>query len=630
MSMTEPSPPAEHEGVLGAAPLPDGRLRVRVWAPDHQVVSVVIDEHEWPLDDEGLGIFTGIAPGRTGSRYGFRLSDSPTVLPDPASRSQPDGASGLSEVIDPLAFAWSDHAWRGRADDAHVLYELHCGTFTPEGTWDAATRELDRLVDLGVTTLQIMPANTFAGEFGWGYDGVFWYAPYHRYGRPDDLRRFVDQAHARQLSVIMDVVYNHLGPRDCVLGAYTTRYFTDRYPNEWGQPLNFDGEGSQWVRQLVVDNAVAWVREYHVDGLRLDATQQMFDSSPVHIVAELTTAVRAVAPDRPLLVLAENEPQDTALLRAAGQPAGVDVLYNDDFHHTARVRLTGWREAYYSDYTGSSAELVACAQHGFLFQGQRSGWQKQPRGTPALHVEASRFLCFLENHDQVANSHATGRRLHRLAEPGLLRALTTLVLLGPWTPLLFQGQEYGAPQPWVYFADHPGELGRQVREGRHAFMSQFSRLALGDESTFDPIELRTFERCKLAGIPDDPYCAEWLALHRDLLALRHRRRRLGACIRPLSAAPDADLLALRDDDPTDPWLLAVNLGSDRDIAGLAAPVLAPPRGRAWQLVWSSDAVRYGGSGMPPVEADRILIPGASAVVLGMKGDVILPSDGGQN
>jgi maltooligosyltrehalose trehalohydrolase len=319
--------------------------------------------------------------------------------------------------------------------------------------------------------------------------------------------------------------------------------------------------------------------------------------------------------------VAEDEPQQADLLRApASGGSGLDVLYNDDFHHAARVRLTGWREAYYSDYHGSTSELLACVQHGFIFQGQRSGWQGQRRGTSALDFDTRRFLCYLENHDQVANSTRAGLRLHQVTAPGMLRAFTALLLLGPWTPLLFQGQEHGVCQPWVYFADHPGDLGVQVREGRREFKSQFTRMpaAADHEGHPDPMSPTTYAACRL-DLPDAA-AAEGAAgvlwrLHHDLLDLRRTLVRAGSHDRLLGAAPDDTLLLLRGGLSDAPWLLVVNLGSDRDVATLASPLVAPPAGGDWRLHWSSEAVAYGGSGVPALHPDRWLMPGASATLL---------------
>ncbi len=376
---------------------------------------------------------------------------------------------------------------------------MHIGTFTPEGTYAAAAERLPLLADVGVTVIELMPVADFAGRFGWGYDGVDLWAPTHLYGRPDDLRRFVDRAHALGIGVILDVVYNHFGPDGNYLTQFSNTYFSDKYENEWGEPINFDGPGSAGVRELCVENAGYWVQEFHFDGLRLDATQQIFDASPDHLVAAIARRVRAAAGGRGCLLVAENEPQETRMVRAPEAGGyGLDALWNDDFHHAARVALTGHNEAYYSDYRGTPQEILSAVKWGYLYQGQRYAWQNERRGTPALDLPANAFVTFLENHDQVANS-VRGERLTTLTSPGMLRAMTAVVLLGPATPMLFQGQEWGSTRPFVYFADHKPELAKAVDEGRRKFLSQFPSCATeaAQAQVLTPHHEATFAACKL-------------------------------------------------------------------------------------------------------------------------------------
>ena len=488
------TPPRRY--AIGAEPIGDRLASVRVWAPDRTHVAVVVNGEATALERDADGYFSAVVNGRPGSRYGFRLDDDPRAYPDPASRYQPDGPHGLSELVDPSSYAWRDTGWPGLRMKGLALYELHTGTFTAEGTWAAAAVHFERLKRLGISAIQLMPIAEFPGEFGWGYDGVGWFAPTRLYGRPDDLRKFVDEAHGHGLGVLLDVVYNHLGPDGNYLARFARDYFTDRYSNEWGEALNFDGAKAAALRELVLANVEYWVREYHVDGFRLDATQQIFDASAEHVIAALAERARAAAGDRQVVIIAENETQQAELLRPTDRGGcGLDGLYNDDFHHSARVALMGLREAYYSDYRGTSQELLSAAKRGFLFQGQYFSWQKKRRGTPALDRPAYQFVHFLENHDQVANS-STGRRLSELCAPGQLRALTALLLLGPATPLVFQGQETGETTPFLYFADHHGELGQNVREGRQQFLNQFRRLE-GAGSAMpptDPTARATFEQ----------------------------------------------------------------------------------------------------------------------------------------
>ena len=625
--MTRITKAHERQYAVGAELAGDGLVSVRVWAPDRERVTVVIDGHGTTLDRDpdrdNDGYFRGLARGQTGSRYGFELDDDVQLYPDPASRFQPDGPHGLSEIVDPSSYAWKDARWPGILLKGQVLYELHIGTFTPEGTWTSAAHHLERLEALGVTTIQMMPVADFPGEFGWGYDGVNWFAPTRLYGRPDDLRAFIDAAHGRGLGVIFDAVYNHLGPDGNYLSRFGGDYFTDRYNNEWGDAINFDGPRAHAARELVLASVEHWIREYHVDGFRLDATQQLFDSSADHLLAALVRRARHAAGDRRIVIIGENEPQDTRLLRPATRGGyGFDALYNDDFHHSARVALTGLREAYYSDYRGTSQELVSATKHGFLFQGQRFAWQGRNRGTPALDLTPRQFVHFLENHDQVANS-ATGQRLCELAAPGQLRALTALLLLGPGTPLLFQGQESGSTAPFVFLAHHEGELGASVRRGRLEFLSQFTRLQTTDVATrlLDPTERATFEACKLPHELTERARRFW-RLHADLLEVRRMDATIAlqgeGGLDGATLNERAFVLRFRAPDDDD-RLLVVNLGADIDLVAVAEPLVAPPpqpTSASWAVLWSSEAAAYGGGGTPSWQQDRWPVPGHAALLLG--------------
>lgn len=430
---------------VGAEVTSAGVVEFRIWSPQSQRAEVVFEGgRPFPLTRGEDGYFSGLASAQPGMCYRFRLDGHDPLLADPASRFQPEGPLGPSQVIDADRFRWSDQHWGGVGLEGQVIYEMHIGTFTPEGTWAAAARELPELAALGVTVLEIMPIADFPGRFGWGYDGVNLFAPTRLYGEPDDFRRFVDQAHGLGLGVILDVVYNHIGPDGNVLKEYSTDYFTDRYQNEWGEAINFDGPNSGPVREYFIANAAYWIDEYHLDGLRLDATQQIFDRSANHIIAAVGRSVRSAAKGRKTLIVAENEPQEARLVRPAEEGGfGLDAVWNDDFHHTARVALTGRNPAYYTDYLGSSQEFISAFKWGYLYQGQRYAWQKKRRGTSALDLGPAHFVTFIQNHDQVANS-GRGQRCHELTSPGRYRALTALMLLGPGTPMLFQGQEFAA------------------------------------------------------------------------------------------------------------------------------------------------------------------------------------------
>jgi maltooligosyltrehalose trehalohydrolase len=614
---------------IGAEVVAGKGVHFRVWAPVRRRVEVVLEGDTTAavgLEAESGGYFAGVAVGSAaGQRYRYRLDGGRDLYPDPASRFQPEGPHGPSQVVDPAAFHWSDNQWPGVELRGQVIYELHIGTFTPEGTYAAAAERLTHLAQTGITVIEVMPVADFAGRFGWGYDGVNLFAPTRLYGTPDDFRRFVDRAHAAGIGVILDVVYNHIGPDGNYLTQFAADYFTNQYKNEWGEALNFDGPNNGPVREFFIANAGYWMDEYHLDGLRLDATQQIFDRSETHVLVEITRRVREAAAGRKTIVVGENEPQEARLVRSPAHGGfGMDGLWNDDFHHSALVALTGHRAAYYSDYLGAPQELLAAAKWGFLYQGQFFSWQKKRRGTPALDLEPDRFVTFLENHDQVANS-GRGQRCHQLTSPGRYRALTGLLLLAPGTPMLFQGQEFAASSPFLFFADHHPELAKAVSRGRKEFLRQFPSLALPDMQAClpEPADEKTFHRCRL----DWQECArhaEALALHRDLLHLR-RTDPVFRVPKPRGldgAMLGANAFCLRffAEDAAD-RLLVVNLGPDLDLVHVPEPLLAPPAGCAWVVHWSSDDVRYGGCGTPPLETPQgWRIPAEAAVVLVPQGD----------
>ena len=604
---------------IGAQPGPDG-THFRVWAPLCRRVEVVLEKGGGPfaLEPERNGYFAGRAPGvGPGALYRFRL-DGGEAFPDPASRFQPQGPHGPSQVVDPLAFEWTDARWPGVTRAGQVLYEMHVGTFTPEGTWQAARALLPELAALGVTVIEVMPIADFPGRFGWGYDGVCPFAPTRLYGSPDDLRAFVNEAHLAGLGVILDVVYNHFGPDGNTLPRYSSTYQTDRHVTDWGPAVNFDGEGSAPVREMAIANATYWMREYHLDGLRLDATQDIHDSSEPHILAEIGAAVREAARPRTALLVAENEPQHAKLVRAPADGGyGLDSLWNDDYHHSAMVALTGRREAYYTDYLGSPQELLSAVKHGYLYQGQRYRWQKQRRGAPALRLPRSAFVNFIQNHDQVANS-ARGLRVHALTSPGRYRALTALTLLAPGTPMLFQGQEFAASTPFLYFADHAPPLSDTVRAGRREFLAQFRSLALPewDEGFADPADPATFARCVLDHGERERHAPAY-ALHRDLLRVRRSDPVLRAHTGLDGAVLGTQAFVLRYfGSAGDDRLLAVNLGPELLLDPAPEPLLAPPEAGPWRVLWSSESREYGGDGTPALDSDdNWRLPPEAAVLL---------------
>ncbi len=592
------------EFLIGAKPRAAGTY-FRLWAPNARAVDVVPEGRNlrFPIEAEGDGYFSGLLPEMSaGDRYKFSL-DGGEPFPDPASRYQPAGPHGPSEIVDPVAYTWSSSEadWPGIALDQQVLYELHIGTFTPEGTFLAAIGQFARLRDLGITVVECMPLAEFAGDVGWGYDGVALFAPFHRYGTPDDLRRMIDAAHQHNLGVILDVVYNHLGPEGNYLSKYSKHYFSGN-DTEWGNAINFDGENSLPVRDFFLANVAHWITEYHFDGLRLDATQSIHDSGSHgrHILAEIGNTVRSSAGTRNTIVVAENEPQKCCLVVPVAQDGyGLDALWNDDFHHSAVVALTGRREAYFSDHLGRPQEFISAAKYGYLYQGQYYAWQNQSRGSCALGLPPTAFITFLENHDQVANF---GRSLHLrlLTGAARYRAMTALWLLSPGTPMFFQGQEYGSEAPFHYFAAHTGELARAVSEGRRQFMLQFANQDTAEMKRCfpDPEDPDTFLRSRLDPSEQDRH-PEIVRLHADLLTLRRNDPVLSRSgdLRIDGAVLGEACFVLRYlTSSGDDRLVLVNLGAGLDLPHLPEPLVAPPRGCQWQVQWSSEQPIYGGCG----------------------------------
>jgi maltooligosyltrehalose trehalohydrolase len=603
---------------LGARPYKGG-VSFRVWAPKRHQVEVVFEggDRAAVLTREDGGYFSALVAGAgPGSLYRYRL-DGDEIVPDPCSRFQPQGPHGPSLIVDPDRYAWNDQTWGGVRLHGQILYELHVGAFTREGTWDSAAEKLPLLRNLGVTVLEIMPIAEWEGRWNWGYDGVDLFAPSHHYGDYEALKRFVDRAHGLGLGVILDVVYNHVGPDGNYLNCFSDDYFTDRYKNDWGAAINYDGPNCDGVREFFIQNACYWISEFHLDGLRLDATQDIYDGGPVHVLAELSRRARSVAGERAIVLIAENEPQDVrclAPIEAGGY--GLDGMWNDDFHHASRVALTGRREAYLTDYQGIPREFIACVKRGFLFQGQYYSWQKKRRGTQVTREPASAFVCYLQNHDQTANC-IEGRRLGALVDPAAYRALTALLLLAPETPLLFMGQEFAASVPWVFFADHKPDLAKVVLEGRKEFLSQFPSYASPEaqQTVPDPAAESTFNMCKLDWGEREAH-AEDYALHRDLLRLRRQDAVLARQSRfdvdGAVLAEDAFVLRFFGGELGD-RLLLVNLGAQRRLEILGEPLLAPLAEGNWHLLWSSDARCYGGPGIVnPYQDSQWTLPGRSA------------------
>lgn len=505
----------------------------RVWAPTVRNLQVVIEKtgnptdcNPWALNmvKAADGTFSVIVPEiRVGDRYRYRV-DGQGPYPDPASRFQPEGVHGPSEIIDAKSFVWSDANWRGVELNDLVIYELHVGTFSPPGTFAAVIDYLDKLVELGVTAIELMPVADFPGQRNWGYDGVDLFAPARCYGRPDDLRRLVDAAHARGLAVILDVVYNHLGPDGNYLGVYSPYYFSKRHPTTWGAALNLDGEHSVMVRAFFIENALHWIHEYHFDGLRLDATHALKDEGPRHLLAELSFAVHQSIKDRRVLLIAEDHRNLATLLKPENEGGwGLDAVWADDFHHQVRRLLAGDHEGYYRDYAGTVADLAETINKGWFYTGQHSINWNEPRGTDPDGIPPRRFVYCLQNHDQIGN-RALGERLNHQIDLAAYRAATALLLCCPETPLLFMGQEWAASSPFLFFTDHHERLGRRVTEGRRNEFKNFSAFSnpevLGRIP--DPQAQSTFQSSKLVWeeMNREPHAS----IRRLYQALLHLRR----------------------------------------------------------------------------------------------------------
>lgn len=523
-----------HPMPFGAHLMEDGRVNFRLWAPGARKVELCLQglapevrllmAHE---ADGWFGIITEFAG--SGYHYQYRIDDQWSI-PDPASRYQPADVHGSSQVIDAGSWRWKDSGWRGRPWEETVIYELHVGTFSEEGTFAGVKKKLDYLVDLGVTALQLMPIAEFPGQRNWGYDGVLPFAPDSRYGSPDELKDLIASAHAKGLMVFNDVVYSHFGPEGNYLGRYAPAFFTDRYRTPWGRAINFDGQDSYWVRQFFIHNALYWLEEYHFDGLRLDAVHAIFDQSEPDILQCLAEAVhKGPGFDRPVHLILENDHNAAHYLRVdADHPRRFfNAQWNDDFHHAMHVILTGERSGYYQDYVPQPLRhLGRCLAEGFAYQGETSAYRdSQPRGEPCIDLPSTAFVNFIQNHDQVGN-RPTGERVSALCSPESLRAATAILLLAPSPPLLFMGQEWASSRAFPYFVDFPESLAEQVARGRLNEFAKFPeyRDVKLLKSMPPPNATATFEAAKLPWSEIDrmPH-KHWLTYHRELLRIRHER-----------------------------------------------------------------------------------------------------------
>jgi maltooligosyltrehalose trehalohydrolase len=614
---------------IGAELVSPAETHFRVWAPKAQHVDVVLETTAakeskrtfHALEAEPGGYFSGVAKAGTGARYRFRVNGAENFYPDPASRFQPDGPHGSSYIVDPTQFRWTDSQWPGIRPKGQIIYEMHLGTFTKEGTWKAAAEQLKELVRIGITVIEMMPVADFPGKFGWGYDGVNLFAPAHLYGAPDDLRAFIDRAHSLGLGVILDVVYNHFGPDGNYLGAFSDDYLTRENENEWGDAINFDGPNSRAVREFFITNGRYWIEEFHFDGFRFDALHAIRDRSSEYIIGAVGRAARKAAGTRSIILIAENDRQEAKMVRPRSEGGDdLDGMWNDDFHHSAVVASTGRKEAYFSDYRGAPQEFISAAKYGFLYQGQALSWRKALRGSPTIGIAQEAFVCFIENHDQIANT-GPGERVRFQTSPARYRAMTALLLLGPWTPLLFQGEEFGASSPFMFFADIGDAPVRDaIRKGRAEWLAPF--LSRTEEEALTslpaPDDPEVFARCKL-DFSEREKNRELYDLHIDLLKLRREDSRFGP---QLPGSIDGAVLGSMSfvlryfSEEGDDRLLLVNFGEGQILHPASEPLLAPPLGYTWEMLWTSESPHYGGTGSVAVATqEQWILPAESTVAL---------------
>ena len=603
---THDAPPTkEHSMPFGAEIQPDGKVRFRLWGPGVASVSLAIEGAPEPLplikNDAGWHELV-TANASVGTKYRFVLPDGLQV-PDPASRFQPEDVHGPSEVIDPSSYEWKDAEWTGRPWTEAVIYELHLGCFTEQGTFLGAIEKLDHLVRLGVTAIEIMPIADFTGKRNWGYDGVLLYAPDSSYGRPEDLKALVDAAHGRGLSVLLDVVYNHFGPDGNYLSSYAPQSFTKHHKTPWGDAINYDDEGSETVRAFVVHNALYWIEEFHLDGLRLDAVHEIKDDSPKHLLEEIAQHVRALPLSRPIHLVLENEKNQASRLTRGdnGQPLEYTAQWNDDMHHVLHTAATLEDRGYYNDYKDDTEKLGRALAEGFAFQGQVMECIGTERGEPSAHLPPGAFVAFMQNHDQIGN-RAFGERINAIASPEAVHAIASVYLLLPQTPMLFMGEEWCSSQPFPFFCDFDGELGELVRKGRREEFSSFPEFHDPEqrERIPDPQAEETFLSGKLdweqakQGVH-----AEWVEWYTRILQVRKQQ------IVPLveqitSNAGDYSVIAhgavqVRWKVGDRRLVLSANL-SDDTVTEFPAPEGSPlwqqgpqPEGttmRPWSVLWS--------------------------------------------
>lgn len=608
--------PGTWRPTLGSWPTAEG-IAFRVWAPTARTVEVCAEGSTsarvpFPLQRQEDGTFIGTSLAlAVGDRYRYRVNGQ-GPYPDPASRYQPEGVHGPSEIIDPSSFRWSDEHWRGVNHDDLVIYELHVGTFTSAGTFAAARERLPALRDLGITAVELMPLADFPGQRNWGYDGVCPFAPARCYGRPDELRQFIDTAHGLGLAVLLDAVYNHLGPDGNYLHAFSPFYFNEAHHTPWGAALNYDGEYSTHVRAYFRENALYWLHEYHFDGLRLDATHAIMDDSDPHFLAELSDTIHATIPERRTVLIAEDDRNLARLPQPTARNGfGLDAVWSDDFHHQLRRGLAGDCESYYRDYTGTVADLATTLRQGWFYTGQLTPTKRRQRGTDPSGLSPRHFVICLQNHDQVGN-RAFGERLHHQIDLSAYRAASALLLTAAQPPLLFMGQEWAASTPFLFFTDHDPKLGQLVTEGRRKEFQAFSQFAdpAIREQIPDPQAEATFRASVLDWSEGERSPHQKVRqLYQDLLQLR--RTELSGTHQEVTTSGDGTILLRRENEAGATLLVVVALKPEQEVTLPAGP---------WQVILTTEDAPYTDHPRP-VELDlraeplRIFFPGPAAVLL---------------
>jgi maltooligosyltrehalose trehalohydrolase len=598
------------QGMIGAEVGPHG-VHYRVWAPDALKAAVRVDRgadgRTIGLRSEGDGYWSDTDPnGAAGDLYRFSLDDA-GLLPDAASRFQPEGIEGPSECIDPTNYTWECTSWQRPAWRGQTTYEIHIGAMTPEGLFQSAIQRLGEIRRLGVEAIEIMPLADFAGNRNWGYDGVSLFAPARCYGRPDDLRALVDAAHRHGLAVILDVVYNHVGPQGGYFARYCADYFRSEGDTPWGRSFNLDGPRSGPVRDFLRANAAYWLDEFRMDGLRLDATHAIVDASPNHLINDIVE----IAHSRGAFVVAEDERNTARLLRTTdGGGIGVDAVWADDFHHQVRVALTGTRTSYYSGFEGKASDIADAIQHGWTFRGQGfRPWNGRARGEPCDFLPPEAFVYCIENHDQIGN-RVLGERLEHLVAPARFRAASMLLCLGPHAVLIFMGQDWAASAPFLFFCNHGGELGRNISKGRQREHGDGD--SQNGEQLPDPEDLATFARSKLSWdeLSESTHNAT-RALYQACLRERHALGSLGALSRESWVAKsEGPLVAVRYRVAETEKLLLVNL-QDRSVFPEGLPdSLGARAGRSWHVVLDSESAEFGGSAATAGDKWTLHGPGA--------------------